>query len=151
MFPTLKTLRYPTVFALLFPPAAFGLAALSQDERWISRALRSAKPALVKLRDTFNVQPSQALALPIIFANVGVFLAWKRAASTGFGGGGTFLDRWFCNAPYNRRALTLLLSTFSHKTGLHIGFNMLALWSLLPALIGPLGEFSLPLWLCLCI
>lgn len=85
---------------------------------------------LRRLERTLN-QPYAQVVLPIVGLNAAVFMAWKaRGASC------SFMSRYFLHdaaRSSGRGANTsMLLSTFSHQTLMHLGFNMYALWSFAP-------------------
>ncbi|KAL0077195.1 hypothetical protein F4703DRAFT_1743042 [Phycomyces blakesleeanus] len=40
-----------------------------------------------------------------------------------------FMNRWFLHHPGSPRSITLLTSCFSHQEVMHLGMNMLGLWS----------------------
>jgi rhomboid-like protein len=81
-------------------------------------------------------------AAAVVAANVAVFCAWKAAPRA------RLLSRYFLQRPSESRALPLLLSTFSHKTPVHLGFNMMAFWSFsAPAAAAIGGANTLALYL----
>eukprot|EP01117_Protostelium_nocturnum_P020355 TRINITY_DN9110_c2_g1_i1.p1 TRINITY_DN9110_c2_g1~~TRINITY_DN9110_c2_g1_i1.p1 ORF type:complete len:389 (+),score=149.65 TRINITY_DN9110_c2_g1_i1:135-1169(+) len=78
-----------------------------------------------QLQNPFNQFNSvQQLTLGITAANLAVFLAWRVPALQ------PVLRRYFVHSITQTNPVSHLLSAFSHKTGLHFAFNMLAFYSI---------------------
>lgn len=67
-----------------------------------------------------NARESQKTIYSLIASNTCVFLAWRIPAMS------TFMNRYFLHS-INSHPLSMIGSMFSHKSLLHLGFNMLAL------------------------
>lgn len=76
---------------------------------------------------------SQKTIYSLIAANSLVFLAWKIPAFS------PYLNRYFLHS-INSAPISMLGSTFSHKSLMHLGFNMLALNSFGPFLHDRMGR-----------
>jgi membrane associated rhomboid family serine protease len=92
-------------------------------------------------------EPMMVVYAPIFLSNLGVFLAWRL----GFGVAVVrrVLNRYFLLTPQRGRVvpLSLLLSTFSHGTPLHFGFNMWAIYTFLIGLPAYHAEDVMALYL----
>lgn len=86
---------------------------------------------ILNIKDIVGIQwertlPSQKLTWALIGINTVIFLAWQVPRFN------SFLSRHFIHTPMSNRPYTLLTCTFSHKSLLHFGFNMMALNGFLP-------------------
>lgn len=135
--------RHPTwqyiAFAASGSVAAYGMAMIVDAEREKKRRMQWLKTAQNSLRGTWNNQQvgsswhrlsqwwhglreSQQTMSLLIASNAVVFLAWQvpRLRPT--------MNRLFLHST-SSHPLTMLSSVFSHRTPMHLAFNMLALWS----------------------
>jgi len=135
------------VFTVTVVLSSFAVAAIAYSERrhkehWTVR-VGLLPPTPVAGYDLWGWQVStgQAVALGLIACNVGVHLVWgfSRAGGRTATNLKRFLDRNFMHFPFSGRAFPLLGSTFSHVDWLHLGVNMVALWSFAPLMVSVLG------------
>lgn len=85
------------------------------------------------LRFWQKCRESQKTVYSIIAANSAIFLAWKIPAFS------PYLNRYFLHS-INSHPVSMLGSVFSHKSLMHLGFNMLALNSFGPFLHERMGR-----------
>ena len=71
---------------------------------------------------------------PVILANAAIFMLWHRPLPP------FFLDRLFLSHPGIPTASAMLGSTFSHKTVMHLGFNMFAFYGFARATCHSVGS-----------
>lgn len=142
----MNSLRYlikPTIFTLGFCGTCFCGAAVAQYENklksssykdWYVR--RRISRSFETLRDRRgNLTKGDRVLFSIITVNGVVFLGWKFKALF------PYMSKYFLNS-YSRapiRLSTMILSNFSHHNSLHIGFNMIALYSFSKAAMPLLG------------
>lgn len=85
------------------------------------------------LRFWQKCRESQKTVYSLIAANSAIFLAWKIPAFS------PYLNRYFLHS-INSPPISMLGSVFSHKSLMHLGFNMLALNSFGPFLHERMGR-----------
>ena len=104
-----------TVFGVHYPS---WLRKLAQTNPWLVSPART-------IERMYNDPAIEGYG-PILAANVAVFLGWRF---TGAGPLSRVMEKYFLLNPTRFVPSSLLLSSFSHQTPLHLGFNMYALWS----------------------
>lgn len=93
--------------------------------------LRHSSSVFVNIRDIFqlkfkNATSAEIVTWSLIGVNIAVFAAWRLPMLQGF------MNRHFVHIPATGRSYTMLTSTFSHSSGMHLAFNMMALNGFLP-------------------
>ncbi|KAI6645774.1 Presenilins-associated rhomboid-like protein, mitochondrial-like [Oopsacas minuta] len=83
-----------------------------------------------------SLVPTQTAFLVIIAVNIGILLAWKRAVYNRELSNKMF--KWF-TLRNSSKPITLLTSTFSHSSALHLFINMYCLWTFLPTMDSSYG------------
>lgn len=82
-----------------------------------------------------SLSKGERVFIPICAANVLVFLAWRVPRLQ------PFMLRYFCSNPASKSVcLPMLLSTFSHYSGLHLLANMYVLHSFSTGAVHALGQ-----------
>ena len=97
-----------------------------------------------------SLLPTHKAFLVIIAVNVGIYLAWKRSLSSRQLN--NQMIKWW-TLRYNSSPLTLLTSTMSHNSSLHLFINMYCLWtflSIMDSTYGPVKTVAIFLTGCVC-
>ena len=134
---TIFQLTKPFAFVVFIGGCSFTGAAIWQYEYLRSKILKKSEGYFNSefygkaggLRYELNVwwnslSPGKQLAACIIAINCGVFGLWHIASLR------TAMTKWFLSSPSSgARCWSMLLSTFSHYSGIHLALNMYVLWS----------------------
>lgn len=134
-------------FAIGGSVSAYLIAAIIDVERMKTRKrkfierLNFNKSSSVSLSITNNTLMGWWKSIPekyrtvysIMACNTIIFCAWKMPTLKGF------LGKWFLHSIHSH-PITMLTSCFSHYNIMHLGFNMLALWSFAPLLHEKMGR-----------
>ena len=147
----------PTLFTLTTCTCAFSAAAIYKYEDYVEKSKRSihkhsfsdqfyrfleGSEDKVGWRQRFyqswtQLSMGEKMAAGCIFINALVFAAWQSRNPVVQG----IMQRYFTASIYGQSpCLSMLLSTFSHSNWMHLGLNMLCLWSLAPAVVDLLGK-----------
>ncbi|BGP39579.1 hypothetical protein JCM10450v2_003545 [Rhodotorula kratochvilovae] len=86
------------------------------------RALPGNRLAVVAAENWLEIGEAKRTALGLIAGFAGVWVLWRLPARLGVG-------RWLAHDALSGKSVTMLTSTFSHRTIPHILFNSLALYS----------------------
>jgi rhomboid-like protein len=70
-----------------------------------------------------NSTESFRVCMQLVAVNTVVFVAWQVPRIS------AFMDRYFLQNPLSGRSIGLLTSVFSHRSLVHLAFNMIALSS----------------------
>ncbi|KAF5286352.1 hypothetical protein FQR65_LT12646 [Abscondita terminalis] len=144
----------PLGFTILFSTACFGGAAVWQYENMRSHAITMLKkPAgffskrkseaqykasewRLQLNHWWNsLSPGERVFIPICFANILVFAAWKVPRLQ------MVMLNNFCSNPGSKNVCwPMLLSTFSHYSAIHLFANMYVLHSFSTGAVATLGK-----------
>ena len=133
------SLARPFLFASSVSVGAFTIAEVVNQERrrwWRERKRkRDRSGGILEIIQRFAIRnPETMAAAPLVALNGLVFLAWRLNP------GSAFMMRNFLNSPSTtNRSLPMLLSTFSHVSLPHLGFNMYALWSFGTLMVSYMG------------
>jgi len=145
--PLWTLLRNPLLFSGAFTLGSFAVAAIYRDESRRSAPVFenpfTRTPRRRKTHEILGMQftTAEVVVWSIIGANCAVSLAWLRSMRGQYSHLHAYpwLQRYFLHHPFSGRGAPLLFSAFSHNTGPHLVFNMLALYSFAPGIIQALG------------
>ncbi|XP_060526467.1 presenilin-associated rhomboid-like protein, mitochondrial [Cylas formicarius] len=144
-----RKLWKPFLFTVGFSGASFVGCAIWEYENMRAHAVKMLKRPLrnnpdsfrnhnlVKIADKWwnSLTPGQKVFAPICAINVLVFCAWRVPRFQ------PFMLRYFASNPAsNHQCLPMILSTFSHYSGLHLLANMYVLHSFSTGAVHSLGK-----------
>ncbi|GAA5982146.1 hypothetical protein JCM10908_004758 [Rhodotorula pacifica] len=89
--------------------------------------------AIILAENWVELNEAKRTAAELIVSFLGVWIAWRLPARLGVG-------KWLAHQPLSGKAVTLLTSTFSHRTLTHLGFNSIALFSFSSATFAALSH-----------
>ncbi|KAI9204464.1 uncharacterized protein BJ171DRAFT_505887 [Polychytrium aggregatum] len=96
---------------------------------WIENLPEVARRIVLMAESSIReASPGQQVAYAIMGINVAVFALWQIPRLT------PFMRRHFMHHPLSGKTYTMMTAAFSHRTLLHLCFNMLALKSFVPIL-----------------
>ncbi|TKA55194.1 hypothetical protein B0A53_02164 [Rhodotorula sp. CCFEE 5036] len=93
----------------------------ARASEWVARVPGN-RLAIILAENWVEMSEAKRTSAGLIASFVGIWLAWRLPAKLGIG-------QWLAHQPLSGKAITLLTSTFSHRTLTHLGFNSIALFS----------------------
>lgn len=134
-----RPLSHYIIFAATCSTASYGIAMVVDAERekkrrahWLSKSKSIlnfgqqnavlASPHNQIMQYWSQMRESQRTMSVIVGMNALVFLAWRVPSLQ------SSMSKWFLHSTTSH-PVTMLTSVFSHRTPMHLGFNMIALWS----------------------
>jgi len=143
-----SALKRPILFGAVFTGLTVSGCGVWQYENMREAARKSKFPGLnfnfgrkagsfrEEIRQWWNsLQDHEKLFIPICTINCLVFCGWRIPALQGF------MMKWFLASPSgSATCIPMLLSTFSHHSIMHLGFNMFALHSFMRPVVQLLGQ-----------
>ncbi len=116
--------------------SAYGLAMIIDVEKEAKRRrkwVENARNNFLNPNSNDSMRESHKTLFTLAGLNTVVFGAWKIPSLN------RFMSKWFLHSIHSH-PITMLTSIFSHKTPMHLVFNMLALWSFGQVLHDRLGR-----------
>ncbi|POY71850.1 hypothetical protein BMF94_5211 [Rhodotorula taiwanensis] len=100
---------------------------------WVKAVGSDNRLAIILAENWVELSEAKRTCAGLIASFVGVWIAWRLPARMRVG-------EWLAHQPLSGRAVTLLTSTFSHRTITHLGFNSIALFSFSTAAFSALSH-----------
>ncbi|XKL59975.1 hypothetical protein PGB90_000991 [Kerria lacca] len=136
----IPNLTKPVIFTILFSSTSFIGATIWQYEN-MSHQIYGFKKDLMEgsFRQFCNtwwnsLSEGQKIFVPILVCNILVYIAWKIPSFR------PIMMQYFISNSAKTLCLPMVLSTFSHNTGIHLAVNMFVLNSFIEHIVSNLGK-----------